>query len=575
MNEDMPLGSRGGSAVRHLFPVDGEYEISIGLQRGRYDAFMGLERERKLDLRLDDQRLELFTIAADPHAGELEYGAKEDPDARLKVRVPVKAGTRTLVATFIKDTVMPEGILAASRDRAFFEGVGSISVAGPFDVQGPGSTPSRERIFICHPVSAAEEAPCAEKIVASLAHRAYRRPVTADDLPELMALYRQGAANGGFEAGVRLALQKILVSPDFIFRVELDPSEAQGGSVHRVSDVELASRLSFFLWSSIPDDELLAVAERGELNDPAVLERQARRMLADPRSQALAKNFAGQWLFLRNIARIQPDPAVFPNFDENLRQALGQETELLIESTLREDRSVADLLDTDYTFVNERLAEHYGIEGIYGNEFHRVAIKDPNRRGLLGQASILAVTSYPNRTAPTLRGKWVLEQLLGTPPPPPPPNVPSLKEDASAKTMTMRARMEEHRANPSCAACHRLMDPLGFALENFDGIGRWRDSAAPGTGAIDASGALPDGTPFDGPAGLRDILLGKRDQFVETFTERLLTYALGRGLEEYDQPVIRRITREAAADDQRWSSIILGIVKSAPFQMRRVSDGDN
>jgi Protein of unknown function (DUF1592)/Protein of unknown function (DUF1588)/Protein of unknown function (DUF1585)/Protein of unknown function (DUF1587)/Protein of unknown function (DUF1595) len=575
MNEDMPLGSRGGTAVRHLFPVDGEYEVSIGLQRGRYDAFMGLERERKLDLRLDDQRLELFTIAADPHAGELEYGAKEDPDAHLKVRVPVKAGTRTLVATFIKDTVMPEGILAANRDRAFFEGVGSISVAGPFDVQGPGSTPSRERIFICHPVSAAEEAPCAEKIVANLAHRAYRRPVTADDLPELMALYRQGAANGGFEAGVRLALQKILVSPDFIFRVELDPPEAQGGSVHRVSDVELASRLSFFLWSSIPDDELLAVAERGELNDPAVLERQVRRMLADPRSQALAKNFAGQWLFLRNIARIQPDPAVFPNFDENLRQALGQETELLIQSTLREDRSVADLLDTDYTFVNERLAEHYGIEGIYGNELRRVAIKDPNRRGLLGQASILAVTSYPNRTAPTLRGKWVLEQLLGTPPPPPPPNVPSLKEDASAKTMTMRARMEEHRANPSCAACHRLMDPLGFALENFDGIGRWRDSAAPGTGAIDASGALPDGTPFDGPAGLREILLGKRDQFVETFTERLLTYALGRGLEEYDQPVIRRITREAAADDQRWSSIILGIVKSAPFQMRRVSDGDN
>jgi hypothetical protein len=575
MSEDMPLGSRGGSAVHHLFPVDGEYEISIGLQRGRYDAFMGLERERKLDLRLDDQRLQLFTIAADPHAGQLEYGAKEDPDAHLKVRVAVKAGTRTLVATFIKDTVMPEGILAANRERAFFEGVGSISVAGPFDVQGPGSTPSRDRIFICHPASAAEESPCAEKIVANLAHRAYRRPVTADDLPELMALYKQGAANGGFEAGVRLALQKILVSPDFIFRVELDPPEAQAGSVHRVSDVELASRLSFFLWSSIPDAELMAIAERGELGDPAVLERQVRRMLADPRSQALVKNFAGQWLFLRNIARIQPDPAAFPSFDENLRQALGQETELLIESTLREDRSVADLLDTDYTFVNERLAEHYGIEGIYGNEYRRVSIKDPNRRGLLGQASILAVTSYPNRTAPTIRGKWVLEQLLGTPPPPPPPNVPSLKEDASAKTLTMRARMEEHRANPSCAACHRLMDPLGFSLENFDGIGRWRDSAAPGTGAIDASGALPDGTPFDGPAGLRDILLGKRDQFVETFTERLLTYALGRGLEEYDQPIIRRITREAAAGDQRWSSIILGIVKSAPFQMRRVSDGDN
>jgi hypothetical protein len=574
MSEAMPLGSRGGSAIRHLFPVDGEYEISVGLQRGRYDAFMGLERERKLDLRLDNRRLELFTIAADPRANQLEYGAGEDPDAHLKVRVPVKAGTRTLVATFLKDTVMPEGILPATRETAFFEGVGSISVAGPYNPQGPGRTPSRDRIFLCHPAAPAEELPCAEKIIANLAHHAYRRPVAADDLPELVALYRQGAEGGGFEAGVRLALQKILVSPDFIFRSELDPESAAAGSVHRVSDVELASRLSFFLWSSVPDDELLAIAERGELNNPAVLERQVRRMLADPRSRALVQNFAGQWLFLRNIARIQPDPAVFPSFDENLRQALGEETELLIESSLHEDRSVGDLLDTDYTFVNQRLAEHYGMPGIYGNEFRRVAIKDPNRRGLLGQASILAVTSYPNRTAPTIRGKWVLEQLLGTPPPPPPPNVPSLKEDASAKAMTMRQRMEQHRANPSCAVCHRIMDPLGFALENFDGLGRWRDSAAPGTGPIDASGLLPDGTEFNGPAGLREVLLGRRDLFVETFTERLLTYALGRGLEQYDRPVIRRITREAAADDQRWSSIILGIVKSAAFQMRRVSDGD-
>jgi mono/diheme cytochrome c family protein len=574
MSDAMPIGSRGGTAVRHLFPVDGEYEISVGIQRGRYDEFLGLERERKIDLRLDNRRLQLFTVAADPRAGQLEYGAKEDPDAHLKIRVPVKAGTRTLVATFLKDTVMPEGILPATRETAFFEGVGSISVAGPFNAQGPGSTPSRDKIFLCRPAAPADEEPCAVTILSNLAHRAYRRPISSEDLPELVALYRQGAESSGFEAGVRLALQKILVSPDFIFRIELDPNDAAPGSVHRVSDVELASRLSFFLWSSVPDDELSALAERGELGKPAVLEQQVRRMLADKRAQALVQNFAGQWLFLRNIARIQPDPAVFPSFDENLRQALAQETELLIQSSLHEDQSVGDLLDTDYTFVNQRLAEHYGIPGIYGNEFRRVAIKDPSRRGLLGQASILAVTSYPNRTAPTIRGKWVLEQLLGTPPPPPPANVPSLKEDATAKAMTMRQRMELHRANPSCAVCHRIMDPLGFALENFDGLGRWREQAAPGSGAIDASGVLPDGTAFNGPAGLRDVLISRRDLFVETFTERLLTYALGRGLEQYDRPVIRRITREASADGQRWSSIVLGIVKSAPFQMRRASDAD-
>jgi Protein of unknown function (DUF1592)/Protein of unknown function (DUF1588)/Protein of unknown function (DUF1587)/Protein of unknown function (DUF1585)/Protein of unknown function (DUF1595) len=566
MGEAMPLGSRGGTSIHHRFPVDGEYEISVGLQRGRYDQFLGLERERKLDLRLDGQRLELFTIPADPRAGQQIHGTGHDPDSHLKVRVPVKAGTRTIIATFVKDTVKAEGIPSNTRETAFFEGVGNVSVAGPYNVQGPGNTASRDRIFVCHPTAPAEEQDCAERIVSSLARRAYRRPIAADDLPPLMALFRQGAAADGFEAGVRLALLKILVSPEFLFRMEFDPPDAAAGSAHRISDIELASRLSFFLWSSIPDDELLAVAERGELGDALVLEHQVRRMLADPRSRALVKNFAGQWLFLRNIARIQPDPAAFPNFDENLRQALEQETDLLVDSTLREDRSIVDLLTANYTFVNQRLAEHYGIKGVYGSEFRRVAVNDPNRQGLLGQASILTVTSYPNRTAPTIRGKWVLEQLLGTPPPPPPPNVPSLKEDASAKTATMRQRMEQHRANPACAVCHRIMDPLGFALENFDGLGRWRDSAGPGTGPIDSSGVLPDGTRFEGPVGLREVLLSKRELFVETFTERLLTYALGRGVEEYDRPVIRRIVREA--DDHRWSSIILGIVKSTPFQMR-------
>jgi hypothetical protein len=572
MNESMPLGSRGGTSVRHLFPVDGEYEISVGLQNGRYDELLGFQRERRLDLRLDNKRLERFTIAADPKAGDEVHGDRDAPDANLKVHLTVKAGTRTITATFLRDTVVPEGIVPNRRETAFFEGVGSITVGGPFNVQGPGETPSREKIFVCHPAGAADEQACAEKVLSNLAHRVYRRPIDPDDLPPLLAQYRKGAESGGFEAGIRLALERILVAPEFVFRMEFDPPGAAPGSVYRVSDVELASRLSFFLWSSIPDDELLAVAERGELSKPELLEAQVRRMLADPRSKQLVKNFAGQWLYLRNIDRIQPDPAVFPSFDENLRQAMAKETELLVESTFREDRSVADLLDTNYTFVNQRLAEHYGIPGVYGNEFRRVALNDPKRYGLLGQAAILAVTSYPNRTAPTIRGKWVLEQLLGTPPPPPPPNVPSLKDDASVKTMTMRQRMELHRANPSCAVCHRLMDPLGFALENFDGLGRWRETAGPGTGKIDSSGVLPDGTTFDGPAGLRDILVGKRGLFVDTVTERLLTYALGRGLEEYDRPVIRRITRLAAADDYRWSSIILGVIESAPFQMRRATN---
>jgi mono/diheme cytochrome c family protein len=573
MTENTPVGSRGGTAIRHRFPVDAEYEISVNLQRGRNEEVLGMNRERKLDLRLDDQRLSLFTIAANRNA---RFGAGNAPDANLKVRLPVKAGTREIAATFLKDSVLQEGIIDRVREdqvRTYFEGVGTITIAGPYNVQGPGTTASREKIFTCRPAARADDQPCAEKILSTLAHRAYRRPVMDEDMSQLMALYRQGAQSNGFEGGVRLALQKILVSPDFIFRAEYDPAGAKAGSVNRITDVELASRLSFFLWSSIPDDDLLAVAEAGKLSDKAVMAAQVQRMLKDPRSTELVKNFIGQYLYLRNIERILPDSGSFPTFDENLRQALGKETELLVESTLREDRSVADLLKTDYTFLNERLAEHYGIKGIYGNEFRRVALADPRRHGLLGQASILTVTSYPNRTAPTIRGKWVLLQILGTPPPPPPPNVPSLKDDATTKNLTMRERMELHRTNPTCAACHRLMDPLGFALENFDGLGQWRDTTGLGS-AIDASGVLPDGTKFDGPAGLRDILVSKKEMFVETFTEQLLTYALGRGVEEYDRPVLRQIMREAHSEDYRWSSIILGIINSAPFQMRRVSDGN-
>jgi mono/diheme cytochrome c family protein len=573
MNEMTPVGSRGGAAIRHRFPLDAEYEISVNLQRGRNEEVLGMNKDRTLDLRLDDQRLSLFNIKADRN---VRFGSGNAPDANLKVRLPVKAGTREIGASFLKDSVLQEGIIERTREdqvRTYFEGVGTITIAGPYKVQGPGTTASREKIFICRPAARTEEQACAEKILSNLAHHAYRRPVTSEDMSQLMALYQQGAQGAGFEAGVRLALQKILVSPDFIFRAEYDPAGAKPGSVNRITDVELASRLSFFLWSSIPDDELLAVAESGKLSDKSVLAAQVRRMLKDPRSSELVKNFIGQYLYLRNVERIIPDSGSFPTFDENLRQALGKETELLVDSTLREDRSVADLLRTDYTFLNERLAEHYGIKGIYGNEFRRVALEDPRRHGLLGQASILTVTSYPNRTAPTIRGKWVLLQILGTPPPPPPPNVPSLKDDATTKNLTMRQRMELHRSNPTCAACHRLMDPLGFALENFDGIGQWRDTIGLGS-AVDASGVLPDGTKFDGPAGLRDVLYSRKDMFVETFTEGLLTYALGRGVEEYDRPVLRQIMREAHSEDYRWSSIILGIINSAPFQMRRVSDGN-
>src|SRR5499433_1627786 len=570
MSGEMPIGSRGGTEVNHYFPVDGEYEISVGLQRGRADEILGTGRERKLDLRLDNERIQLFTIRASGRRANINTATGgNNPEAGLKIRLPVKAGAHAIIATFEKDTVVQEGIIFKQRAdavQAHFEGVGSISIAGPFSVEGPGATPSRGKIFICHPSASTEEQACAEKILTNIAHRAYRRPITADDLPQLIALYKQGAGTGGFDSGIRLALQKILVSPEFVFRAELDQASTPTGSVHRLSDIELASRLSFFLWSSIPDDELLAVAERGELSDPAMLERQVQRMLADPRSEALVQNFVGQWLFLRNIPKMQPDITAFTYFDDNLRRALEKETELVVETEVHQDHSIVNLLTTDYTFVNQRLAEHYGIEGIYGNEFRRISVTDPKRYGLLGQASIMAVTAYPNRTAPTIRGKWVLEQLLGTPPPPPPPNVPALKIDENQKVLTMRQRMEEHRVSPQCAVCHRIMDPIGFALDNFDGLGKWR--VTEGQELIDPSGVLPDGTPFDGPVGLRDILVSKkRDVFVENFTERLLTYALGRGTEEYDQPVVRKIAREAAAKNHRWSAIILGIVKSKPFQM--------
>ncbi|MGE0393646.1 MAG: DUF1592 domain-containing protein, partial [Vicinamibacterales bacterium] len=438
----------------------------------------------------------------------------------------------------------------------------------PYVPKTPVASPSRDRIMVCRPASAAGEAPCATTILTRIARRAYRRPVTPADVRSLMAFYTEGRRDGGFEAGIQLALEKLMVSPDFLFRVERDPGGAKPGSVYRVSDVELASRLSFFLWSSMPDDQLLALAEQGRLREPAVLERQVRRMLADPKAQALVDNFFGQWLMLRNMPLIARDVVEFPDFDDNLRDAFRRETELFLASQVQEDRSVVDLLTANYTFLNERLAKHYGIAGVSGSRFRRVAYPDTVRAGLFGHGSLLAATAYSNRTSPVLRGKFLLENVLGTPPPAPPANVPPFPEnDGTSKPRSVRERMEQHRRNPVCAACHAQIDPLGFALENFDAVGAWRTKDN-GT-VIDPSGAFPDGVKFDGPATFRTALLSHREQFIVTVTQKLLTYGLARGAEYYDMPAVRKIVKDAAAQDYRWSSLILGIVRSAPFQMRR------
>ena len=497
-------------------------------------------------------------------------------DKILEVRFPAPAGPHMVGVAFVKETSVPEGPLLPRMTqydllqyKGGAPGVANISIGGPYNAKGMGETPSRRKIFVCRPNTVRQEEPCARQILSTLARRAYRRPLTDQDIQTLLGFYKVGANKGGFEEGIRRALARILVGPEFLFRMEFDPENVAADTPYPISDLELASRLSFFLWSSIPDDQLLDLAERGQLKDPVVLEREVRRLLADARSKALVINFGGQWLQLRQLRSVSPDPETFPYFDDNLREAFRQETELFLESLLREDRSILDLLDADHTFVNERLARHYGIPNIYGSHFRRVVLTEEHRRGLLGKGSILTVTSYANRTSPVLRGKWVLDHILGTPPAPPPPNIPDLVErDQDGKAFSMREALEQHRANPVCATCHSQMDPLGFALENFDGTGSWRtiDADAP----IDASGILPDGTRFQGPVELQRVLIeSKSAEFVNTVTEKLLTYALGRGVESYDGPAIRSIIREAAPEDYRWSSLILGIVKSTPFQMRR------
>jgi hypothetical protein len=449
-----------------------------------------------------------------------------------------------------------------------------LTIDGPYNITGPGNTPSRAKLFVCHPDTERDEEPCARTILARIARRAFRHPVTDADIKPLLAFYQSGRRERDFDFGIEKSLRALLVSPDFLYRVEHDPAGAAPGAVFRISDYELASRLSFFLWSSVPDDQLLDLAETGTLHDPPVLHQQVRRMLDDTRSDALISNFAGQWLYTRALAQQRPDPDAFPEFDEPLRRAFEQETQLLFQTVLREDRSVMELLDAKYTFLNQRLAEHYGISNVYGSQFRRVELTDANRGGLLGQGSILTVTSYPNRTSVVQRGKWILDNLLGSPPPPPPANVPSLEAHAKdGRPLTMREQMETHRADPICASCHARMDPIGFALENFDGVGRWRDKDA--GSAIDASGKLPSGQRFSGPAGLKELLTetpSYRDQFEATVTRKLLTYALGRGLEYYDEPVVRSILRETGPRGYTMDEIITAIVESKPFQMRRTAE---
>ena len=577
LDESFSLGSRGGIAARHYFPVDGEYVFRVRLLRTYAGVIRGLNTPAVIEVRVDGARVGQFTIGG----GSAE--PPDDADDVLQVRAQLTAGLHQVLATIVKsEDIRAEGLGPARIPIWNREGdvpsaelsISSLLIDGPYNGRLPRNSPSRRRIFVCLPRATsagdAEEDACATKILSTLARRAYRRQVTNDDVQTLMGFFQRARAIGDFDTGIRAALERLLTSPDFLFRIEADPDALPPGTVYRLSDVELASRLSFFLWSSIPDDELLDLAIRGRLRDAAVLDRQVRRMLAEPRARAaLVDNFFGQWLQTRNVWLVTPDANTkFPWFDDNLRSAIVRETELFLDDQLRADRGIAELLTSDSTFLNEQLARHYGIPGVYGSHFRRVRMADDNRWGLLGKASVLAVTSYPTRTSPTLRGKWLLENILAAPVPPPPPNTnTNLDEKSIGTSTTVREMLEQHRASPVCASCHARMDPLGFSLENFDAVGQWR--TRDGDAAINATGVLLDGTKVDGPAALRRALLARQEQFVRTVTGKLLTYAIGRQMEDADGPAIRSIVRAAAVDDYRWSSAILAIVKSPPFQMRR------
>ena len=619
VSDDLPFGSRGGVAIRHHFPVDGEYIVRLSLRKQEYGYVRGLGQPHRLDVRVDGERIGAFTVGREwepgarppmGYAGKFEdiYDSRSFPeweayalhaDEGLEARTAVAAGERVVGVSFHRRPALPEGILPLPVDRSAYShaqdemqdgnpAVSEVQIIGPYNPGGAARLPSRARLFVCEPEgeTAVAEERCARTILSTLARRAYRRPATEADVDTLLPFYRDGRAEvgrrrdrdrppGGFDAGIQAAVERVLVDPEFLFRIEADPPNVAAGAPYGISDLELASRLSFFLWSSIPDDDLLDLAAAGTLSEPAVLDRQIRRMLADPRSRALVENFAGQWLQLRKLRNAAPDTATYTAFDENLRDAMWRETQLFLEHELREDRPVVNALRADYTFVNERLARHYEIPDVYGVHFRRVNWPDGTRGGLLGHASILTITSYANRTSPVVRGVWLLENFLGTPPAPAPPDVPSLPsagEDGTPRSV--RERLEQHRTNAVCASCHSTIDPLGFALEEYDAIGRRRITNGGGTPfdtgiPIDASGTLIDGTEIHGLAGLRDVILSREDQFVETVAEKLLTYALGRTLEHSDMPVVRRISRETAPGELTWSQLISAVAKSTPFLMRR------
>ena len=569
--QGLPLGTRGGLLVPYTAPQDGDYDIQVWLTRDRNEHVEGLREPHELEVLVDHKRMAAFTVKP-PAKGE----GHDKVDANLNARIAMTAGPHDLGVTFVQE---PPDVLQTKRQpyAAHWNlhrhprpspAIYQVTVTGPSNAKGHGATPSRQRIRSCEPSGPADEDACAKKCLADLLRRAYRRPITPANLDKAMKFYRQGRKEADFDAGIAMALSAILVNPQFLFRVEQEPKGLAPKTAYRVSDIDLASRLSFFLWSSIPDDELLDLVQRQELHQPEVFEKQVRRMLADERSRNLATNFAAQWLHLRNLESITPDLRLFPDFDDNLRKAFRQETELFIDSVFRADRSVLDLLQADYTFLNERLARHYGVSHVYGNRFRRVKLGAGRQRGgLLRQGSILTVTSYATRTSPVLRGKWILENMLGSPPPPPPANVPALKETTVAASLSIRERLAEHRANASCASCHRLIDPVGFPLEQFDAVGRWRtlDEGRP----VDATGGLPDGSELEGVAGLEKALLHRPELFVRTLTEKLFIFALGRAPEEADAPAIRKIVRDARAHNYRFSSLIVGLTTSVPFQMRR------
>jgi hypothetical protein len=574
--DGMPFGTRGGLLVRYTFPSDAEYAFRLKIARDYTDSLAPFYEPHQAEVAIDGARIQVFAMA--PSVGRGNRGSTSDAD--WEVRVPIKAGPHVVTAAFLKKTsAIPEGqriapvrpAIGAGGDTRYQPYLGSLTISGPFNPTSAGDTPSRKRIFSCSPATGDADA-CARTILTTLARHAYRRPLTDADVMPLLSFYAQGRTEGGFESGVELALRRLLVSPSFLFRIERDPPNTSRNSVYRLSNLEIASRLSFFLWSTIPDDTLLDLAARNQLSNPVVLEAQVRRMLASPKARALVDNFASEWLYLRNLPAFRPDEELFPDFDDSLRQAFRTETEMFFDSILRDNRKVTELLSANYTFLNERLARHYGVPNVYGSQFRRVTLPremSTVRAGLLGHGSILAVTSYPTRTSPVLRGKWVLDNLLGTPPPEPPANVPALKENLEgAAALSVRERLEQHRSNPGCASCHKIMDPIGFSLERFDAVGRWRDVGEDGV-PIDASGTLLDGTTLDGPGSLRAALLQAPEGFVQTVAEKLLIYALGRGVEYYDQPAVRRIVREAGGANATLPGLIMGIVRSAPFQMRR------